>query len=231
MIFATGSTYSQGTPTPDWMAPVMGVVIGLAIIAGIVAAIVGIKAHIQGNDVRRSLGARQAQKAAQAFGGVFYTNVGAALSGSYEQVRDAHAPATHFLALEDHFEEHCQRKEVWVPLSYGPFASGKNRYLLNYVRIQRPYGSLAAYLFRYDDPVVDWHQAAVCDIFPGPDQSAQAQDLMARDHQILANTLQGMVGLRSLYTDEVVDSHQIMMMNDYMPTKVNDLYKALLSLG
>lgn len=26
-------------------------------------------------------------------------------------------------------------------------------------------------------------------------------------------------------------SHQIMMMNDYMPTKVNDLYKALLSLG
>ena len=50
-------------------------------------------------------------------------------------------------------------------------------------------------------------------------------------HQILANTLQGMVGLRSLYTDEVVDSHQIMMMNDYMPTKVNDLYKALLSLG
>lgn len=50
-------------------------------------------------------------------------------------------------------------------------------------------------------------------------------------HQILANTLQGMVGLRSLYTDEVVDSHQIMMMNNYMPTKVNDLYKALLSLG
>ncbi|WP_405076211.1 hypothetical protein ACI3EJ_00870 [Ligilactobacillus acidipiscis] len=85
--------------------------------------------------------------------------------------------------------------------------------------------------FRYDDPVVDWHQAAVCDIFPGPDQSAQAQALMARDHQILATTLQGMVGLRSLYTDEVVDSHQIMMMNDYMPTKVNDLYKALLSLG
>ena len=40
-----------------------------------------------------------------------------------------------------------------------------------------------------------------------------------------------MVGLRSLYTDEVVDSHQIMMMNDYMPTKVNDLYKALLSPG
>lgn len=102
MIFATGSTYSQGTPAPDWMAPVMGVVIGLTI-------------------------------------------VGAALSGSYEQVRDAHAPATHFLALEDHFEEHCQRKEVWVPLSYGPFASGKNRYLLNYVRIQRPYGSLAAF--------------------------------------------------------------------------------------
>lgn len=33
MIFATGSTYSQGTPAPDWMAPVMGVVIGLAIIA------------------------------------------------------------------------------------------------------------------------------------------------------------------------------------------------------
>lgn len=32
MIFATGSTYSQGTPAPDWMAPVMGVVIGLAII-------------------------------------------------------------------------------------------------------------------------------------------------------------------------------------------------------
>ena len=31
MIFATGSTYSQGTPAPDWMAPVMGVVIGLAI--------------------------------------------------------------------------------------------------------------------------------------------------------------------------------------------------------
>ena len=27
------------------------------------------------------------------------------------------------------------------------------------------------------------------------------------------------------------DAHQIMMMNDYMPTKVNDLYKALLSLG
>lgn len=54
---------------------------------------------------------------------------------------------------------------------------------------------------------------------------------MARDHQILATTLQGMVGLRSLYTDEVVDSHQIMMMNDYMPTKVNGLYKALLSLG
>lgn len=43
--------------------------------------------------------------------------------------------------------------------------------------------------------------------------------------------IQGMVDLRSLYTDEVVDSHQIMMMNDYMPTKVNDLYKALLSLG
>lgn len=90
MIFATGSTYSQGTPAPDWMAPVMGVVIGLAIIAGIVG-------HLR--------------------------------------------------------------------------------------------------------------------------------------HQILANTLQGMVGLRSLYTDEVVDSHQIMMMNNYMPTKVNDLYKALLSLG
>lgn len=39
-----------------------------------------------------------------------------------------------------------------------------------------------------------------------------------------------MVGLRSLYTDEVVDSHQIMMMNDYMPTKVNNLYKALIPL-
>ena len=38
------------------------------------------------------------------------------------------------------------------------------------------------------------------------------------------------MGLRSLYTDEVVDSHQIMMMNDYMPTKVNNLYKALLPL-
>ena len=50
-------------------------------------------------------------------------------------------------------------------------------------------------------------------------------------HLPLANTLQGMVGLRSLYTDEVVDSHQIMMMNDYMPTKVNNLYKALLPLG
>lgn len=56
MIFATGSTFSQGTPTPDWMAPVMGGVIGLAIIVGIVAAIFGIKAHIQENDVRRSLG-------------------------------------------------------------------------------------------------------------------------------------------------------------------------------
>ena len=43
MIFATGSTYSQGTPALDWMAPVMGVVIGLTIIAGIVAAIFGIK--------------------------------------------------------------------------------------------------------------------------------------------------------------------------------------------
>ena len=61
--------------------------------------------------------------------------------------------------------------EAWVPLSYGSFASGKNRYLLNYVRIQHPYGSLAAYLFRYDDPVVDWHQAAVCDIFPWPTPS------------------------------------------------------------
>ena len=40
-----------------------------------------------------------------------------------------------------------------------------------------------------------------------------------------------MVGLRSLYTDEVVDSHQIMMMNDYMSTKDNALYKGLLSLG
>lgn len=28
MIFATGSTYSQGTPAPDWMALVMGGVIG-----------------------------------------------------------------------------------------------------------------------------------------------------------------------------------------------------------
>ena len=28
MIFVTGSTNSQGTPAPDWMAPVMGVVIG-----------------------------------------------------------------------------------------------------------------------------------------------------------------------------------------------------------
>lgn len=66
---------------------------------------------------------------------------------------------------------------------------------------------------------------------PGRTSPAQAQAGLVRDHQILATTLQGMVGLRSLYTDEVVDSHQIMMMNDYMPTKVNGLYKALLSLG
>lgn len=62
---------------------------------------------------------------------------------------------------------------------------------------------------------------------PAPDWMAPVMGVVIG----LANTLQGMVGLRSLYTDEVVDSHQIMMMNDYMPTKVNDLYKALLSLG
>ena len=78
-------------------------------------------------------------------------------------------------------------------------------------------------------PAPDW----MAPVMGGRDRS----DHHRRDHrrhlrhQILANTLQGMVGLRSLYTDEVVDSHQIMMMNDYMPTKVNDLYKALLSLG
>lgn len=61
-----------------------------------------------------------------------------------------------------------------------PFSIGANRYLLNVVRIPRSYGTLSAYEFRYDDPVVNWHLVMVYDLSAGSDTHHEQMEQMLR---------------------------------------------------
>ena len=157
--------YTTNDSMPTWLQVLSDILIVVAVVGGLIAAVFGVRAARRsgGGGVRVANGAKKAKGVARQLGGRFLYSVGNALSGSYAQVQDRHA-AFHFVPLEDKFEEYCFRQKVWVPLGYGPFASGSNRYLLNYVEVPRPYGHIAAYEFRYDDPSVDWHLAVVYDI-------------------------------------------------------------------
>ncbi|MFD1061306.1 hypothetical protein ACFQ1H_04795 [Scardovia wiggsiae] len=149
------------------------------------------------------------------------------MSGSYAQVQDRHA-AFHFVPLKDKFEEYCFRQKVWVPLGYGPFASGSNRYLLNYVEVPRPYGHIAAYEFRYDDPSVDWHLAVVYDI--AVDEGQTDASVAHADRAALVDAAQEHASRYYPVTVENVEGHDIIMSIDCMPAGINAHYAALLDL-
>ena len=149
------------------------------------------------------------------------------MSGSYAQVQDRHA-AFHFVPLEDKFEEYCFRQKVWVPLGYGPFASGSNRYLLNYVEVPRPYGHIAAYEFRYDDPSVDWHLAVVYDI--AVDEGQTDTSVAHADRAALVDAAREHASRYYPVTVENVEGHDIIMSIDCMPAGINAHYAALLDL-
>lgn len=204
------------------------IIAGFVLIIGgaLVLAGYAVYLHLKGNDVRVSLGAKKAREVATSRGGRFMASVGRALSGSYSQVQDRHS-WSHFVAMNDKFEEFCRAKGIWVPADKEPFASGKNRYLLNYVEIPRPYGNLAAYELRYDDPVVDWHLAMVYDM--ALDQQAAAGQ-ENEDRQALWNSLSQRVWAQPPQ-ELIVGNHHLLFLIDGLPTKINDHFEALLSLS
>ncbi|MBF1674481.1 MAG: hypothetical protein HXO74_00655, partial [Scardovia wiggsiae] len=177
--------------------------------------------------VRVANGAKKAKEVARQLGGRFLYSVGNALSGSYAQVQDRHADF-HFVPLKDKFEEYCSRQRVWVPLGYGPFASGSNRYLLNYVEVPRPYGHIAAYEFRYDDPSVDWHLAVVYDI--AVDEGQTDASVAHADRAALVDAARDHASQYYPVTVENVEGHDIIMSIDCMPAGINAHYAALIDL-
>ena len=221
--------YTTNDSMPTWLQVLSDILIVVAVVGGLIAAVFGVRAARRsgGGGVRVANGAKKAKGVARQLGGRFLYSVGNALSGSYAQVQDRHA-AFHFVPLKDKFEEYCFRQKVWVPLGYGPFASGSNRYLLNYVEVPRPYGHIAAYEFRYDDPSVDWHLAVVYDI--AVDEGQTDASVAHADRAALVDAAQEHASRYYPVTVENVEGHDIIMSIDCMPAGINAHYAALLDL-
>ncbi len=221
--------YTTNDSMPTWLQVLSDILIVVAVVGGLIAAVFGVRAARRsgGGGVRVANGAKKAKGVARQLGGRFLYSVGNALSGSYAQVQDRHA-AFHFVPLEDKFEEYCFRQKVWVPLGYGPFASGSNRYLLNYVEVPRPYGHIAAYEFRYDDPSVDWHLAVVYDI--AVDEGQTDTSVAHADRAALVDAAREHASRYYPVTVENVEGHDIIMSIDCMPAGINAHYAALLDL-
>lgn len=221
--------YTTNDSMPTWLQVLSDILIVVAVVGGLIAAVFGVRAARRsgGGGVRVANGAKKAKGVASQLGGRFLYSVGNALSGSYAQVQDRHA-AFHFVPLKDRFEEYCFRQKVWVPLGYGPFASGSNRYLLNYVEVPRPYGHIAAYEFRYDDPSVDWHLAVVYDI--AVDEGQIDTSVAHADRAALVDAAREHASRYYPVTVENVEGHDIIMSIDCMPAGINAHYAALLDL-
>ena len=221
--------YTTNDSMPTWLQVLSDILIVVAVVGGLIAAVFGVRAARRsgGGGVRVANGAKKAKGVASQLGGRFLYSVGNAMSGSYAQVQDRHA-AFHFVPLEDKFEEYCFRQKVWVPLGYGPFASGSNRYLLNYVEVPRPYGHIAAYEFRYDDPSVDWHLAVVYDI--AVDEGQTDTSVAHADRAALVDAARDHASQYYPVTVENVEGHDIIMSIDCMPAGINAHYAALIDL-
>ena len=221
--------YTTNDSMPTWLQVLSDILIVVAVVGGLIAAVFGVRAARRsgGGGVRVANGAKKAKGVASQLGGRFLYSVGNAMSGSYAQVQDRHA-AFHFVPLKDKFEEYCFRQKVWVPLGYGPFASGSNRYLLNYVEVPRPYGHIAAYEFRYDDPSVDWHLAVVYDI--AVDEGQIDTSVAHADRAALVDAARDHASQYYPVTVENVEGHDIIMSIDCMPAGINAHYAALLDL-
>lgn len=221
--------YTTNDSMPTWLQVLSDILIVVAVVGGLIAAVFGVRAARRsgGGGVRVANGAKKAKGVASQLGGRFLYSVGNAMSGSYAQVQDRHA-AFHFVPLRDKFEEYCFRQKVWVPLGYGPFASGSNRYLLNYVEVPRPYGHIAAYEFRYDDPSVDWHLAVVYDI--AVDEGQIDTSVAHADRAALVDAAREHASRYYPVTVENVEGHDIIMSIDCMPAGINAHYAALLDL-
>ena len=221
--------YTTNDSMPTWLQVLSDILIVVAVVGGLIAAVFGVRAARRsgGGGVRVANGAKKAKGVASQLGGRFLYSVGNAMSGSYAQVQDRHA-AFHFVPLKDKFEEYCFRQKVWVPLGYGPFASGSNRYLLNYVEVPRPYGHIAAYEFRYDDPSVDWHLAVVYDI--AVDEGQTDASVAHADRAALVDAARDHASQYYPVTVENVEGHDIIMSIDCMPAGINAHYAALLDL-
>ncbi len=221
--------YTTNDSMPTWLQVLSDILIVVAVVGGLIAAVFGVRAARRsgGGGVRVANGAKKAKGVASQLSGRFLYSVGNAMSGSYAQVQDRHA-AFHFVPLKDKFEEYCFRQKVWVPLGYGPFASGSNRYLLNYVEVPRPYGHIAAYEFRYDDPSVDWHLAVVYDI--AVDEGQTDASVAHADRAALVDAAQEHASRYYPVTVENVEGHDIIMSIDCMPAGINAHYAALLDL-
>lgn len=221
--------YTTNDSMPTWLQVLSDILIVVAVVGGLIAAVFGVRAARRsgGGGVRVANGAKKAKGVASQLGGRFLYSVGNAMSGSYAQVQDRHA-AFHFVPLKDRFEEYCFRQKVWVPLGYGPFASGSNRYLLNYVEVPRPYGHIAAYEFRYDDPSVDWHLAVVYDI--AVDEGQIDTSVAHADRAALVDAAREHASRYYPVTVENVEGHDIIMSIDCMPAGINAHYAALLDL-
>ena len=221
--------YTTNDSMPTWLQVLSDILIVVAVVGGLIAAVFGVRAarRAGGGGVRGANGANKAKGVASQLGGRFLYSVGNAMSGSYAQVQDRHA-AFHFVPLKDRFEEYCFRQKVWVPLGYGPFASGSNRYLLNYVEVPRPYGHIAAYEFRYDDPSVDWHLAVVYDI--AVDEGQIDTSVAHADRAALVDAAREHASRYYPVTVENVEGHDIIMSIDCMPAGINAHYAALLDL-
>ena len=221
--------YTTNDSMPTWLQVLSDILIVVAVVGGLIAAVFGVRAARRsgGGGVRVANGAKKAKGVASQLSGRFLYSVGNAMSGSYAQVQDRHA-AFHFVPLKDKFEEYCFRQKVWVPLGYGPFASGSNRYLLNYVEVPRPYGHIAAYEFRYDDPSVDWHLAVVYDI--AVDEGQTDTSVAHADRAALVDAAREHASRYYPVTVENVEGHDIIMSIDCMPAGINAHYAALLDL-
>lgn len=221
--------YTTNDSMPTWLQVLSDILIVVAVVGGLIAAVFGVRAARRsgGGGVRVANGAKKAKGVARQLGGRFLYSVGNAMSGSYAQVQDRHA-AFHFVPLKDKFEEYCFRQKVWAPLGYGPFASGSNRYLLNYVEVPRPYGHIAAYEFRYDDPSVDWHLAVVYDI--AVDEGQTDASVAHADRAALVDAAREHASRYYPVTVENVEGHDIIMSIDCMPAGINAHYAALLDL-
>lgn len=224
--------YQHGAVThvdslPLWLKILMGALFTFVIIAVIAVVVLAVRVQRVGG-IRIAYPAFVAKRVAKELQGRFLYGVGKVLQGSYATVKDSHAPRQHFVAMRDDFERVCQMRGVWVPLDLPPFSTGANRYLLNYVSVPRPYGSLAAYQLRYDDPTFDWHLVMVYDIAPDP--AASNGGVVQADRERL---LEVMRQSQLPYPVQVVEheGHVLLLLADCMPTGLARHYEALRELN